>query len=263
MSNVNLPDVQACEAPVAIAINRVGIDSLKLPIYIDEKKGGQQHTVAEVSCYVDLPADKKGINMSRLPIAIHKFVKDQLNGDLLLKIADHIRIKSEADVCELTYKFPYFMTKHAPVSHEPGTLHYMVEFNAVVSETEQKFRFSVQSIATTLCPCSKEMSEANAHNQKCYITIDVNTDGWVWIEDIIQIAEESASCEIYSVLKRPDEKYVTDKMYENPRFVEDVVREVYKRMSCVDNIKGFVVEAAADESIHMHRAYAKLEAGKL
>lgn len=255
----NLPDIQQTYPEIAQYINRVGITNLKLPVYILQKDGSHQHTVADISCYIDLESDKKGINMSRIPIAINKFQKTNLTSSILQEIAEHIRIKTEAKTCQLIYKFPYFITKLAPVSKEPGMVHYNVVFNMIVSETEKKFTFSVDSICTTLCPCSKEISYANAHNQKCYINITVETIDWIWIEDIINIAEESSSCPIYSILKRTDEKFVTEKMYENPKFVEDVVRTAYIKLINNDKISSFIVEATADESIHMHSAFAKIE----
>lgn len=255
-----LPDVQADKPLIGIAINRVGVTDVKVPVYIKKQEGGHQHTVADVSCYVDLKSDKKGINMSRIPIAITKFLQETLSGENIKHIAQHIMQKSEAEECQLIYKFPYFVTKLSPVAKEPGVVHYDVEFNGTIDKDENwDFTFSINAICTTLCPCSKEISQANAHNQKCYIKITVNTSGWVWVEDVINIAETSSSCEIFSVLKRPDEKFVTEEMYNNPRFVEDVVREVYQRMVKLENVKSFTVEATADESIHMHKAYAKLE----
>lgn len=254
-----MKDVQAEKSNINIGINRVGIDNLKMPMFISKKEGGHQHTVADVSCYVDLRPELKGINMSRLPIAIHKFSTDVLDSNLICKIAEHIRIKSEAEYCQLVYSFPYFIKKYSPVNGEPGLVYYNVTFDALAGPDETEFKFKVTTIATTLCPCSKEISDSNAHNQKCYITIEVKPSKWIWIEDIISIAEKSSSCEIYSVLKRPDEKFVTEQMYANPRFVEDVVREAYSQLSNMNGVCEFVVEAAADESIHMHRAYAKLE----
>lgn len=255
-----LPDVQADKSNIEIAINRVGITNLKVPIYIKTQNKHDQHTVAEVSCFVDLKSDKKGINMSRIPIAINHFLDDTLSGDNIYNIAKYIMEKSEAEECQLIYKFPYFIRKESPVEKKPGLVYYDVEFNGVIDKYNNwDFTFSVTAICTTLCPCSKEISYSNAHNQKCYIKITIKPSSWVWIEDIIKIAEDSSSCEIYSVLKRADEKYVTEKMYENPRFVEDVVRYGYQKLNKLTNIRSFIIEATADESIHMHNAYAKLE----
>ncbi len=257
---MNLPDTQASIPKIQIGINRVGIDNLKLPFIILTKNNKHQHTVADISCFVNLTPDKKGINMSRIPIVLQRFVETPLNSSMLINIAKEIKEYSEADLCHIIYKFPYFMTKNSPESNIPGIVHYMVEFNGIVSDNKDDiFEMKVQTIATTLCPCSKEMSKQNAHNQKCYIDISVKSNDWIWIEDIVEIAENSSSCEIYSVLKRPDEKYVTDKMYENPKFVEDVVRDAYVKLSKLDNITSFEVSALADESIHLHSAFAKLK----
>jgi len=222
------------------------------------QNGNIQHSIANVSCYVDLAADIKGISMSRLPIQLMKFSDQQLNGKVIKLIAENIRKVSEAKICNLTYNFPYFLTKLAPVSFERGILPYQVTFNGIKSETDYTFILSVETIATSSCPCSKAVSKYSAHNQKSRIKITCqgNSDTFIWIETLAKIAEESASCEIYSVLKRSDEAKVTETAYENSKFVEDIARECYYKLSQIDDILKFKIEVTNDESIHAHSVRA-------
>ena len=276
---MKLPDIQAIKDERNISINQAGIENLLMPISILKKDKSNCNTTATIKCGIYVEPSKKGINMSRLPI----YLSD--NGELLtlnkmLNSCKDICNIAESRYCYLSYKFPYFLTKNAPVSELPGIVKYNVIFetsiNAPINQISKKI--TVETIASTCCPCSKEISLYNAHNQKCYITlsVDLNKDAdiiyndnkisslilktddsdIVWIEDLINICEESASCPIYTVLKRPDEKFVTEKMYDRPRFVEDVVREVALRVDKMKNIKHYIIKASADESIHMHKAYA-------
>jgi len=258
MLNKDLPDVQLTKPKHEIAINRVGIADFKMPIFISQKDGGVQHSVANISCYVDLAPDIKGISMSRIPIGLMKFAKNQLSNRTMIKIAENIRKSTEADLCDLGYYFPYFLIKYAPSSYEPGILPYDVWFNIVKTKDDYLFRFSVETIASSSCPCSKEISKYNSHNQKSRIKVTCQSkkDELVWIEDIIEISEEASSCQIYSVLKRSDEKIVTEKMYENSKFVEDIARECYYSLDKLDSIEKFKVEVSNDESIHAHLAKA-------
>lgn len=268
----DLPDIQKTEDTRNIYIHGAGISNLTLPISLKIKDSSNLcSTVAKVSCYIDVAANVKGINMSRLPIFLQRnpYISLDVIGDYCKEICEI----AGSDKSELVYAFPYFITKQAPVSKENGVVKYDVEFSVKYDKhhTENIQRnIKVTAIASTCCPCSKEISDYNAHNQKCYITIDVqlfaNSKSFVWIEDLINIAESSASCQIYSVLKRPDEKYVTEAMYEEPRFVEDVVREAAVKLNefnkTENQITLYMVKAEADESIHMHRAsaYVKGEA---
>ena len=258
-----LPDVQESKPKIEIALNRVGISKLVLPIYIRRKEQSEsQHTVAEVSCYVDLPADKKGINMSRLPIIIQSNLDQPLRGATVHSVAEQVMRASEANVCQLIYEFHYFTKKIAPVSGNEGYVDHKVIFDGTISlYNEFIWKVSVETIGTSLCPCSKEISNHGAHNQKCYININVKPrfDKIVWIEDLIEIADKSCSCEIWSVLKRPDEKWVTETAYNNAMFVEDIARECYKHLIENKKIKSFKVKVASDESIHVHRAEAIIE----
>jgi len=272
---MTMPDIQNQQSLIDVKLNRVGITNLSLPIRVvmkdkeDHLKRRNQSTIANVSCYIDLQKDKRGINMSRIPEEIHKRLSTPLNFTELDHMALAIMNASNAELCQLIFKFPYFLSKKAPVSEQPGLVSYDIEFDLTkrvipmgdVRLLSSEFKLGVGVLATTCCPCSKAISQGGAHNQKCKINIKVlcHPDAWVWLEDLIFIAETSASCEIFSVLKRPDEAYVTNRMNENPRFVEDVTREIYKRLASVKGIRQYWIEAISDESIHIHKAYARVE----
>ena len=254
-----LPDIQQLKSNFIYPIKKVGITNYKLPICIDEQGGGLQHTIADIEVFVDLNNGNKGINMSRLPIGLQKFKNQKLNSIIIEDIAEYIRNKSEAERCEIFYKFPYFINKIAPVSKEPSYVFNNVTFNLIkYIKKETKFWLTVESNITSLCPCSKEISENSAHNQRSAIKISIlpKKDKFIWIEDIIKISENNCSCQIYGVLKRIDEKFVTEKAYSNPLFVEDIVRGCYSQLIKNENIKYFDIEVNNFESIHQHNATA-------
>lgn len=257
--NKILIDTQNKPSDIKINLNRVGIKNLKLPIIVSQKSGGYQNTNADINCYVDLGPEIKGISMSRLPIGLNKFVDQPLSGKLIEDITEYIRIKSEASMCEVVYKFPFFLKRQSPIAKEPGLIHYDITFNGIKSESNYIFRFAVEVTATSLCPCSKELCQNNAHNQRSKIRLYITPqkDQWIWLEDIGKIAEQASSCEIYSILKRPDEQYVTQKMYEQPAFVEDITRRSYEQLIKL-SLKSFRINVTNEESIHLHDAYASL-----
>lgn len=257
-----LPDMQNSVPKIQVSLNRVGIIDLKLPIYVLQKDSKIQHSVANINCFVDLDSNLKGVNMSRIPIAIHKYLDSPVSRSLIESVCENIRRISNAKICQLIYSFPYFIKKISPVSKEPGLVIYPIKFNGIKSEDLFSFEITVCATTTSLCPCSKEISSGGAHNQKCNveITYQMNLEEYIWIEDIINIAEESSSCEIFSVLKRVDEKFVTEKAYENPCFVEDITRNCYEKLLMLKNIENFKIEVTSDESIHNHKAYAQLKA---
>lgn len=252
-------DVQKNQPIYKIPIYRVGIKELKIPIYISEKNGGQQHSVANVDVFVDLDSNSKGTHMSRLAIGVQKFLNHQLNSNLLKEITEYIKNKCNAKIGQVIYKFPYFLKKIAPISKEPGLVHCDVEFNYTINTNKDKFQISVTSLSTSLCPCSKEISKNGAHNQRSKIKIicEPKDNNFIWIEDLINISELCSSCEIYSVLKRTDEKHVTEKAYDNPVFVEDLVRCLYQKLNHLP-LNNFTVEVTNEESIHTHDAYAQI-----
>jgi len=256
-----LPDIQQTSPEIKIALNRVGISDFKMPTKVITKEGDINSTTAVINCYVDLDKELKGINMSRIPQSLHKFQNKTLNSELIKDIAENIRVVSDAEVCEISYSFDYFLTKLSPVNKEPGLVNYPVTFIGIKSKDNFIFKFVVRITATSLCPCSKEISQFGAHNQKCHIDITCQRkkDAFIWIEDIINIGENASSCEIFSVLKRPDEKWITEKAYNNPKFVEDVARDCYKYLIQNEDIEKFKVKVSSDESIHMHQAVAIIE----
>ncbi len=259
----NLSDIQKTEPKYNYPIQTVGIKDLKFPIYISEKNGGKQHTVADIEVYVSLDGDTKGTHMSRLAIGVQKFSEYQLHKDLMINIAEYIKNKCESRRCQIIYKFPYFISKIAPVSKEPGMIHCDVVFDLISEVDEYLFTVTVTTTTTSLCPCSKEISNNGAHNQRSKVKLSGSvSNGFVlWIEDLVKIAEDCSSCEIYSVLKRPDEKYVTEKAYENPNFVEDMVRSIYDKMIKLPLVD-FDIQVANEESIHTHQAFARMKRNK-
>ncbi len=254
-------DVQKSAPTVAVSIPRVGISGLKLPVSISTKEGGFQHTVADISVFVDVNDEERGTHMSRLAIGVHKFADMPLNTDLLINVAEYIKGKINSTLCEVVYTFPYFIKKIAPISKEPGIVHSAVTFRLLYhSATDFLFRIKVINTTTSLCPCSKEISDDGAHNQRSKISIECtpkDVKKIIWIEDIMDLANRHAACQVYSVLKRVDEKHVTEIAYNNPGFVEDIVRLVYDELISWPCIQ-FTVEVSNEESIHQHDAYARM-----
>ena len=261
-------DVQNQKSKLNIPIETVGITNVKLPIFIDEKTptfGEKQHTVADIDVFVDLAAEQKGIHMSRLQIELQKYLDITLNSDVIIDIANNIQKKSEATKCQIIYKFPYFTKKNSPVSKLEGVVYHNVVFDVSTAKNQDPiFIMTVETTSTSLCPCSKEISRNGAHNQRSKIKIKCNVKEFIYIEDLIDIANINSSCEIYSILKRPDEKYVTEKAYNNPMFVEDMSRNIFNQLSndIKDKTYWYQVEVSNEESIHQHNAYAKLSSKK-
>jgi len=257
----SITDVQKSKPSIDLPIQRVGITELKVPIFISEQDGSYQHTVADVDVFVDLAATSKGTHMSRLAIGVQKFIDQRLNSNLLSDIAEYIRNKLDAQTAQIIYRFPYFIKKLAPESKEPGLIYHNVVFDLTRTHKEDTiFRMSTETTATSLCPCSKEISDDGAHNQRSKIKLTVipRNSCFVWLEDLINISEQNASCEVYSSLKRIDEKHVTERAYNNPMFVEDMVRQIYQTLSKRDDLQWFMVEITNEESIHQHSAYARM-----
>jgi len=261
-SNV-LPDVQKTKPHHEIYINKVGVKNVRMPFSIRQKQGGYQNTVGLFSLYVDLPADKKGTHMSRFIIELQKYLNMPINAEVLIELGSHLCEVLESDKSYIDVDFDYFLFKEAPVSKLQGMMDYKCRFSLEYDKDTAIPTFEVCTTApvTSLCPCSKEISKYGAHNQRSSVTIiaqvDVNKP-YMWIEDMINIIESSASCQIYSVLKRPDEQYVTEKAYENPVFCEDIVRNVAHEMDEYDNVISYKVISENHESIHNHIACAEV-----
>jgi GTP cyclohydrolase I len=255
-----LVDVQNMYDSRKIEIDKVGVKGVKYPIVVLDKANGFQHTVAAIDMYVNLPHNYKGTHMSRFLEILHEN-QSMINMKNLPNILTQMKKRLNAESTHLEVKFPYFIKKEAPVSKAPGYLEYNCGFLGSMDEagTVKEFTVSVLVPINTLCPCSKEISDHGAHNQRGVARVDVRFRKFFWIEDLIELVETCASSGIYSVLKREDEKYVTEKAFENPKFVEDVVRDIAEALSKDANFTWFAIEAENFESIHNHSAYAYLE----
>ncbi len=256
-------DIQSEADNRDVPLQKVGIRGLEYPITVLDKASRTQATSAVVDLFVNLPHHFKGTHMSRFIEIFHKYHAD-LSMRQFLVLLEEIRSRLEAERAFGTISFPFFMEKAAPVSGQPGMMAYRCTYEGQVDEDgESHFFVSVEVPVTTLCPCSKAISQYGAHNQRGRVVVKVESSGFFWIEDVVALVENAASSGLYSVLKRCDEKFVTEKAYENPRFVEDVVREVYLALQ---NFRSgdctfcwFGVEAENFESIHNHNAYAYAE----
>jgi GTP cyclohydrolase IB len=252
-------DVQNQQDPRNVEIQKVGVKNIRYPITVLDKAHGVQHTVANVNMYVNLPHHFKGTHMSRFIEILNEY-----KGDVTIKnfskILQEMKKALKAKSAHLEIEFPYFIEKQAPVTQATGLMEYICRLCGSSNEgAEDDFYVGIDVPITTVCPCSKEISDQGAHNQRGTVTVNVRFKKFFWIEDIIQLVESSSSCDVYSILKRPDEKFVTEKAYENPMFVEDVVREVAKKLAADPNITWFSVESENFESIHNHSAYAYVE----
>ncbi len=256
-----IPDVQNSVDTRHLAINKVGIKSIRHPVVVRDKSVGVQHTIATFNMYVHLPHNFKGTHMSRFVEILNKHepeISVESFKDMLTQMSERL----EADTGHIEMAFPYFVNKTAPVSGVQSLLDYDVTFIGEIVDGKYRFTMKVLIPVTSLCPCSKEISERGAHNQRSHVTLTVRTKSSVWIEEVVRFAEEQASSELYGLLKRPDEKHVTERAYDNPKFVEDMVRDVAAALNADDRIEAYVVESENFESIHNHSAYALIERDK-
>ena len=258
MSNNSMADVQSSTDTRQISIDKVGIKDIRHPVVIRDRTGKDQHTVATFNMYVSLPQHFKGTHMSRFVRILnqHDF---EITIDSFKKMLSEMVETLEAETGHIEMTFPFFVNKKAPVSKIESLIDYAVTFIGEIIDGEPVINVKVLVPATSLCPCSKEISAYGAHNQRSHITVNARTNGFVWIEDIIDLVEQEASCELFGLLKRPDEKYVTERAYDNPKFVEDLVRDVANRLNNDDRIGSYTLEAENFESIHNHSAYALIE----
>ncbi len=254
----NLKDTQSERDHRQVAIDRVGVRSLRFPMRIRDRDNHEQHTVALVSLAVDLPHHYKGTHMSRFVQVLHAHGQ-VMDVKGIAAMPRELLKKLDAERAHVEFKFPYVRAKPAPVTKTVGLLDYGVIFEVNATGGGIDFVVTVEVPVATLCPCSKAISARGAHNQRGMVTFAVRFTQPIWIEDLIELVEASASCQLYSVLKRPDEKYVTEAAYDNPVFVEDLVRNVAVRAAQHPHIKWFKVEAENFESIHNHNAYAMVE----
>jgi GTP cyclohydrolase IB len=254
----SIQDVQASPDLRRIAINKVGVKGIRHPVVVKDRSGGVQPTVAEFNMYVRLPHDFKGTHMSRFVeiLSAHEHaISVESFREMLFEVAS--RLGAETGYIEMS--FPYFVEKRAPVSGVRSLMDYNVTFLGRVTEGVDSHSTRVVVPATSLCPCSKKISAYGAHNQRAHITLTVESREMIWIEELIDIAEQNASSQLYGVLKRPDEKYVTELAYDNPKFVEDLARDVAVSLNADPRIVSYVVEVENFESIHNHSAYALIE----
>ncbi len=244
-----------------IPINRVGVKGVRHPIRVRDKEHETQETVALIDMSVDLPHHFKGTHMSRFLEALNAHGRE-IHVRSIPSILEDLRQRLKADCAHINMEFPYFLEKRAPVSGAMGLMDYAVRFEAASEGGRMDFVCTVIVPVTTLCPCSKAISDRGAHNQRGYVTVSVRFGARpVWIEDLIRMVEDSASCEVFSLLKRPDEKFVTEQAFDNPVFVEDLVRNVAVRLDRHPDISWYRVEAENIESIHNHSAFAIVERG--
>lgn len=257
-----MPDVQGSADTRKIAINRVGIKAIRHPVKVLDKTGGVQHTIAVFNMYVGLPHNFKGTHMSRFVEILNGHEREISVENFPSMLSDMVD-KLEAETGHIEMNFPYFITKAAPVSGVESLMDYDVTLIGDINNGKFESTIKVVVPVTSLCPCSKKISERGAHNQRSHVTVTALINEHVWIEDLVQLIESEASCELYGLLKRPDEKYVTERAYDNPKFVEDMVRDVAARLNDEARISAYVVESENFESIHNHSAYALIEKSKL
>ncbi|MEM9400631.1 MAG: GTP cyclohydrolase FolE2 [Verrucomicrobiota bacterium] len=260
-TELELHDTQSTKDSRNIAIDKVGVKGLKHPIEIADKARQKQNTIATISLSVDLPHHFKGTHMSRF-VEVLNAHGSLIHVQNIPDILKELQKKLDAKSAHLEMQFSYFIEKKAPVTGSVGLMDYICRFDAEIHDEDIIFKLGVLVPVATLCPCSKAISERGAHNQRGYVDLEIEFSKPVWIEDLITIVEESASCELYSLLKRPDEKYVTEKAYDNPVFVEDLVRNVALRCNEHPDILTYRIEAENMESIHNHAAYAVIQKTK-
>jgi GTP cyclohydrolase I len=261
MKDPQIADVQSSADTRQIAINKVGIKDISHPMRIRDRSEGEQHTIANFNMYVNLPHNFKGTHMSRFVEILNSHETEITVAsfkDMLAEMTERL----EAESGHIEMNFPFFINKTAPVSGVKSLLNYDVTLIGEIHGEQSFIDIKVVVPVTSLCPCSKKISDRGAHNQRSHVTVQARTKGFIWIEEIIDLVEEQASCQLYGLLKRPDEKFVTEHAYDNPKFVEDMVRDIAVQLNQEDRISAYTVESENFESIHNHSAYALIERDK-
>src|SRR5689334_24586632 len=253
-------DVQGRADTRQIPINRVGIKEIRHPVRVKDRSAGEQHTIATFNMYVSLPHNFKGTHMSRFVEILHS--EREISVESFRAMLGVMTERLEADAGHIEMTFPFFVMKKAPVSGVESLMNYHASLIGERSHGRTEMWIRVVVPVTSLCPCSKKISAYGAHNQRSHVTINAKVREPMWIEELIEVAESEASSELYGILKRPDEKYVTERAYDNPKFVEDMVRDVAAWMNADERIGAYVVESENFESIHNHSAYAMIERDK-
>lgn len=264
MPLASIADVQNFEDTRQIGIDKVGIKAIRHPVRVKDRSGGEQQTIATFNMYVYLPQHFKGTHMSRF-VEILNNHDQKITVESFQKMLPEMTKKLDAEIGDIQMSFPYFVKKAAPISGVKSLMDYDVTFIGSVSKNKTTMTLKVVVPVTSLCPCSKKISAYGAHNQRSHVTVQARIapgPHFVWIEDIIDLVESVASCELYGLLKRPDEKYVTERAYDNPKFVEDMVRDTAHLLNNDPRISHYIVESENFESIHNHSAYAMIERDK-
>jgi len=256
-----MPDVQASADSRQVAIDRVGVKDVTYPFRLRTRDGGEQTTVASINMYVALPHYQKGTHMSRFLEVLNEHAGEPIRPDEIADITHAICHRLEAEEAHFEAEFTYFIDRPAPVTKQHGLMDYRVRFECSANHVTD-FRMAVTAPAASLCPCSKEISEYGAHNQRCEIEAEIRFEEMVWIEEMAEVIEASASSPVFAVLKRPDEKHVTELAYDNPKFVEDIVRDLAIALEDDERITWFSISSTNYESIHNHNAYAQLTRDK-
>ena len=257
----DMVDVQSSHDHRAINIDKVGIKDIHHPIQVKDREGKLQHTVANFNMYVALPKDFKGTHMSRF-VEILNNHEWEITVDSFKVMLSEMTTLLDAEIGHIEMKFRFFINKKAPASGVQSLMDYEVTFIGERVKNKNNITIRIVVPVTSLCPCSKKISDRGAHNQRSHVTVDICTEEFIWIEEIIDIVEAQASCELYGLLKRPDEKVVTERAYDNPKFVEDMVRDVAAKFNKDKRILAYSVASENFESIHNHSAYALIERDK-
>src|SRR5450432_575596 len=256
-----IEDVQGRADTRRIPINKVGIKDIFHPVKVKDRARGEQHTVANFNMYVNLPHDFKGTHMSRFVEILHRH-EHEISVDSFGKMLKEMTQHLDASAGHIEMSFPYFVMKKAPVSGVESLMNYQATIFGEHTDGKTEVWLKIVVPTTSLCPCSKEISDYGAHNQRSHITLTAKLAEHMWLEELIEIAEREASCQVYGILKRPDEKYVTERAYDNPKFVEDTVRDVAMALNKDKRVTAYIVESENFESIHNHSAYAMIEHDK-
>ena len=256
-----IPDTQSAQDARNIAIDRVGIKGLRHPISVIDRSGIPQPTIATLTMSVSLAKEIKGTHMSRF-VAILNEQQHTLSVTTLKNLLQTMQQRLESASARVEIQFPYFINKRAPITGTESLMDYQVTLIGHLQQEQLTTHINVVIPITSLCPCSKAIADYGAHNQRAHVAINAQIQGTLWIEDLIELAEKEASSELFSLLKRPDEKYVTEKAYDNPKFVEDVVRDIAHQLNIEKRIKGYTLEVENFEAIHNHSAYAAISVSK-
>ncbi len=263
LCSTSMKDVQNQRDHRNIRIDKVGIKNIRYPITVLDRRNSRQHTVATINMYVDLPHKYKGTHMSRFVELLHLF-RPEISLKRISEVLERMKKHLNAESAHIEVSFPYFIEKKAPVSGAPGLMDYTCR---ILGSSDPAGRVDLVSEVivpiSSVCPCSKEISDVGAHNQRGEVRLSTRFKKFIWMEDMIELVETCSSCEVYSILKRVDEKFVTEKGFTNPKFVEDIVRDVAEKIQADSNITWFSVSAENFESIHNHSAYAHITGGEI